>query len=73
MTRTVNIKLYRDCLFFVFQGAWLDHTREAPNILFENGNGFDVYVDCGRFFPDSTVASRVSFEHKVFLFFILFL
>ncbi|XP_057300054.1 uncharacterized protein LOC130630543 [Hydractinia symbiolongicarpus] len=40
-------------------GAWLDHTREAPNKLFENGNGFDVYVDCGRFFPDSTVASRV--------------
>eukprot|EP00111_Clytia_hemisphaerica_P020111 TCONS_00059266-protein len=40
--------------------AWIKHQRsEPPNQIFKNGNGFDFYVDTGKFFPDSTAATKV--------------
>ena len=46
--------------FFVMQNVWIKNGRSS--ILtkeFEEGNGFDVYIDGARFLPDSVTISKV--------------
>ena len=49
---------------FTFQGAFIANTRPVPTKHFGNGDGFDVYVDAGRFFPESTVFAKVKFQNN---------
>lgn len=39
--------------------SWINHSRSAPHTLFANGKGFDLYIDEGHMFPDSTIAVKV--------------
>ena len=62
----ISIVFYR--FSFTFQGAFIANTRPIPTKHFGNGDGFDVYVDAGRFFPESTVFAKVKVSKKQLLF-----
>ena len=60
ITVLVVCPLWAKCNCFVFQNVWIKNGR--PSILtdeFEEGNGFDLYIDGGRFLPDSVTVSKV--------------
>ena len=58
--------------YYVFQNSWIECSRDKPTTIFKNGDGFDFYIDAGRFFPDSTVAVKVLTIQWRFFFQILF-
>ena len=43
------------------QGAWIENKRtEAPNTIFKNGDGFELYIDAVRFLPDNCAFVKVN-------------
>lgn len=57
-----RVYIFLLCLY-LFQNVWIKNGRSS--ILtkeFEEGNGFDVYIDGARFLPDSVTISKVGCE-----------